>query len=271
VGARSTLKSALGALARLDGAPASGATLLIYHRVGGGSGDELDLAERAFVAQLDVLVDGGHEVVSIDEAIDRLDAGDDGPTVVLTFDDGFADLRANAFPHLLDRNLPFAVYLAAGLVGGTMTWEGSRASSQGSPALTWEQLSEMQASGLCTVGNHTFGHAGPDVVDVTELDRCSDEIEARLGTRPAHFAWTWGQPVPALLCDVRARFRSAATGALGRNQPGCDLHALARVPVRASDPLSFFRAKLAGALRAERAYATIVGAAKAARSATRHG
>jgi peptidoglycan/xylan/chitin deacetylase (PgdA/CDA1 family) len=267
---RSTLKSVLGRSARST-TGAVGATLLTYHRVGGGTRDELDLPVDAFRAQADLLCAGDHDVVSLDRALDRLDAGDARPSVVLTFDDGFADVYRNAFPILQERALPFTLYLAAGLVGGEMRWEGSGATSQGSPALTWDEILAMQASGLCTVGNHTWDHAGPQSVDDVQLDRCSHEVERRLGASPAHFAWTWGVPVPSLLPGVRERFRSAATGALGRNLPGDDRHALRRVPVRASDPLPFFTAKLSGSLGPERTYAAMVRAAKAARRAVSRG
>lgn len=246
------------------GAPARGATLLTYHRVGGGTGDELDLPVNHLTAQLDHLVAGGHDVVSLDAALDRLDAGDDRPSVVLTFDDGFADVHLRGWPLLRERALPFTLYLTAGLVGGRLRWEGSTAQSQGEPALTWDQVAEMHETGLCTVGNHTWDHPGPDEVDLAQLDRCSNQIERRLGTRPAHFAWTWGVEVPALVPGVRERFRSAATGRLGRNLPDADRHALRRVPVRRSDPASFFAAKLRGDLRAERSYDRLVTAAKTA-------
>ena len=50
---RRSLKRVLG---RLSGwSPARGATLLIYHRIGGGSADELDLPTDVFARQLDLL------------------------------------------------------------------------------------------------------------------------------------------------------------------------------------------------------------------------
>lgn len=262
---RRPAKRVLGVAARSVSSRGAGATLLIHHRVGGGTGDELDLPVEALEAQLDLLVVEGHEVLSLTGALDRLDAGDAAPSVVLTFDDGFADVFTQAWPLLRDRELPFTVYLAAGLVGGRMRWEGSTAASQGAPALTWDQLGEMAGSGLCTVANHTWDHAGPDTVDAGQLDRCSDEIERHVGARPQHFAWTWGVPVPSLMPAVRERFRSAATGELGRNPVVVDRHALRRVPVRRTDPLPFYRAKLHGNLGPERAYARAVAAAKTAK------
>lgn len=256
---RTTLKRQLARAAR-DGA-GHGATVLIYHRVGGGTQDERDLAADAFAAQVDVLV--SRDVVALDVALDRLDAGDDRPTVVLTFDDGFADVHANAWPLLREHRLPFTVYLATAYVGGTMHWEGSTARSSGQ-ALTWEQLGEMVGSGLCTVGNHTHTHARPEALTAEELDRCSAAVVEHLGAdaRPRHFAYPWGVEVATARADLAARFRSAATGRLGRNLPGCDPLSLRRIPVRRTDPIEFFRAKLSGGLMPERAYDLAVRAAK---------
>ena len=63
---------------------------------------------------------------------------------------------------------------------------------------------------------------------------------------------------------LRARFRSASTGELGRNLPDTDRMRLTRIPVRQSDPASFFAAKLTGALGPERVYAAAVRLGKAA-------
>lgn len=256
---RAAVKRQLARLGRV-GQPA-GAALLIYHRVGGGSPDERDVPVAGFAAQLDVLA--GHDVVPLDDALDRLAAGDRRPCVVLTFDDGFADVHANAWPLLKERGLPFTLYLATAYVGGQMHWDGSTAKAPG-PALTWDQLGEMAASGLLTLGNHTHRHVRPEALDAAELDRCSDEVEQRVGERPRHFAYPWGIPVDSMETALRGRFRSAATGRLGRNRPGADPLRLRRIPVRGSDPVEFFRAKLTGGLLPERAYAGIVTVAKRA-------
>ena len=258
---RSRLKSVLAGVP--DKGEAAGLTALIYHRVGGGSPDERDVPRAAFAEQVDALVAAG-SVVSLDEALDRLDAGDSRPSSVLTFDDGFADVYDNAWPLLRAAGLPFTLYVATGYVGGTMHWEGSTAKDADGQALDWDQLAEMVDSGLCTVGNHTHDHVRPEVLDAAQLDRCSDVLEQHVGSRPRHFAYTWGIPVPRMEPALRERFRSAVTGELGRNLPGDDPMQLRRVPVRGTDPLPFFQAKLRGSLRAERLYGGIVSTAKRA-------
>ncbi|MFJ9952953.1 polysaccharide deacetylase family protein [Kitasatospora sp. NPDC091207] len=253
-----------GLARRVGSRPGAGATVLIYHRVGGGSPDELDVTTADFTAQVDLLAElPPGRVVSLDEAADRIAAGRRTPGTVLTFDDGFADVYDNAWPLLRERALPFTVYLASGHVGGEMRWEGSTAKAAGAPALSWEQLREMTASGLCAVANHTRSHARPELLTTDELDACNDDVEQHLGLRPRHYAYTWGVPVPAMETALRARFRTAATGEVGRNLPGVDPVRLRRVPVRRTDPIDFFRAKLYGRLIPERAYARIVATAKA--------
>ncbi len=256
---RALVKRALARASSRRAAP--GITVLTYHRVGGGSPDERDLDSAAFAAQLEVL--DRTDVISLDEASRRLATGDPRPGVVLTFDDGFADVYDNAWPLLRDRRLPFTLFLATRYIGGRMRWEGSTAKSDGA-ALTWDQIAELVASGLCTVGNHTHSHVPPEQLTTDELDACSATIEQHLGARPQHFAYPWGISVAGMENELRRRFRTAATGVVGRNLPGVDPMRLRRVPVRRTDPLEFFAAKLSGRLLPERAYGALVATAKKA-------
>ena len=256
--ARRSLKRALASVPAR--APASGITLLIYHRVGGKTVDELDLDTTSFRRQLDLL--DGHDVLSLGDAVDRLEAGDDRPGFVLTFDDGFADVHQHAWPLLRARRLPFTIYLASAFVDRPMRWEGATATGAGGMGLSWSQLAEMVDSGWCTVGNHTHNHVPPHQLTEEEVDECSHIVERRLGVRPQHFTYPWGIAVPGMEDALRQRFRSVSTGDLGRNLPGDDLYRLRRVPVRRTDPESFFAAKLRGRLAPEKAYAAIVAGAK---------
>ena len=256
---RERVKSVLGR-AQPERAP-DGATLLIYHRVGGGTSDELDVTASAFTHQVQMLRD--HDVVSLDTALDRLDAGDSTHSVVLTFDDGFEDVYRNAWPLLRDHGMPFTIYLATAYMSAPMRWEGSTAKGSAGEGLSWRQLAEMVESGLCTVGNHTHGHVPPEALTEQELDLCTSHVEQHLGVTPAHFTYPWGVPVADAEPALRARFRSASTGVIGRNLPGTDPMRLRRVPVRRTDPDRFFAAKLHGTLGPERAYAALVRTAKA--------
>jgi peptidoglycan/xylan/chitin deacetylase (PgdA/CDA1 family) len=68
----------------------------------------------------------GFDIVSLDEALARLDAGVSArPFAVLTFDDGYRDLEDHALPVMERHGAPFALYATTGYAEGTgrLWWE----------------------------------------------------------------------------------------------------------------------------------------------------
>lgn len=61
----------------------------------------------------------GFDIVSLDEAVERLKEDGSKPFVVLTFDDGYRDNLEIAYPVLKRLDAPFCVYVATGLPDGT--------------------------------------------------------------------------------------------------------------------------------------------------------
>ena len=241
------------ALARTDGI-----TILIYHRVGGGSDSEVDLDLAAFRAQLDHLA-AHTDVLSLDDAVAALarpasppatDAAT-RPKVVITFDDGTADFADHAVPALVAAGLPATLYAATHFVdtGTAFPW--------GAPPASWQSLRDAAGTGLVTIGSHTHSHWLLDRTDhatvADDLDRSISLIAEHIGTAPQHFAYPKAVlGSPATEAAVRARFASAA---LARNRPNragaADLHRLWRTPVQRSDAPQHFAAKAGGGMRLE--------------------
>ena len=253
--------------------PAPGVTILIYHRVGGGSDSEVDLDVDAFRAQLEHLRDH-HTVVSLDEAVDLLTPHRDSPngsrpdrhSVVITFDDGTDDFCDHVVPALVEYQLPATLYAATHFIdsGESFPW--------GAPPASWAGLADAAATGLVTIGSHTHTHvlldradhadglsdrANPDSSSPStigdELDRSIELIGEHIGVPPAHFAYPKALPGSAAAeAEVRRRFVTAALARSRVNQPGrTDLHRLWRTPIQRSDGHDFFVAKAAGGLRLE--------------------
>jgi peptidoglycan/xylan/chitin deacetylase (PgdA/CDA1 family) len=234
--------------------PRRGVVVLIYHRVGGGSGTEVDLAPDAFDEQMTWLAASGR-ATSLDAAIDALLSPEPtaaGPDpVVVTFDDGTADLADVATPILVRHRVPATVYLATRFVD-----EGVAFPDEGTP-LSWSAVRDMAATGLVTFGSHTHGHLlldrlPPDEA-ADELDRSRQLIESHVAVAADHFAYPKAvPPSPEVDVLVRARFRSAA---LGGNRPnpygGTDPHRLARTAVQVSDGQAFFVRKAEGGMALE--------------------
>ena len=122
----------------------------------------------------------------------------------------------------------------------------------------------MVDSGLCTIGNHTHTHVRPERLTSDELDRCTELVERSSGWSPGTSPTPGASRCPRWTRSCAERFATCATGELGRNLPGADPLRFTRVPVRRTDPLPFFRAKLRGDLLPERLYGRVVSTAKGA-------
>jgi peptidoglycan/xylan/chitin deacetylase (PgdA/CDA1 family) len=245
------LKTSAAAVDRGRG-PQPGVVVLIYHRVGAGSGHELDNPTAVIDAQMRELAESGR-VATLDDALARLTEPDPagGDLVVVTFDDGPADFVDTTLPILAAHRVPATMYLATAFV------EEQRPFPYGAPPLSWAGLRDSTATGLVTIGSHTHTHAlldrlAPDDV-AAELDTSVRLIEDRLGTTPEHFAYPKSVP-PTSAADaaVRLRFRSAALAGTRPNPFGrTDPLRLARSPIQAGDGMRWFRAKADGGLRFE--------------------
>ena len=241
--------------------PASpGVTVLIFHRVGGGSDSAVDLPTSAFEAHLEHLVQH-HRVLTLDHAVDALASGRDERGVVITFDDGTADFVDHALPLLQRFDVPATLYLATSFV------ESGTAFPWGAPPVSWSGLADAVSTGLVTVGSHTHAHrlmrGVSSEVATHEVRRSVDLIGERLGVAAQHFAYPKAVPGSrAAEQVVRTHFRSAALAGNGANRAGrVDLHRLRRVPVQRSDDAAMFAVQAAGGLRVEgaaRALATRV-------------
>jgi len=237
--------------------PSRGVVVLIYHRVGAGSGLELDLPVDLFAAQAEALAASGR-VVSLGDALEWLagpaggdGAGSGGDPVVITFDDGTADFVDQALPILERHGLPATLYAATAFIE-----EGRPFPRDGHP-ISWRALADACATGLVDVGSHTHGHTlldrlPPDQVG-DELDRSIELIGEHLGRPPRDFAYPKAVAGSASADQaVRRRFRSAALGGNRPNRAGAtDPYRLARSPIQRTDGMRWFRRKLAGGMAAE--------------------
>ncbi len=257
VGATASLKRMLSSAVKVAAAgadvlrpPAPGLVILIYHRVGGSTGSQVDLPVALFDEQVGALAAAGR-LVTLDDGIERLVGGslDDSP-VVLTFDDGTTDWVDHALPVLERHRAPATFYVATDFVERSVPFPGDAA------PISWAGLGELVASGLATIGSHTHTHALLDRADgpttAGELDRSIELIGERLGVICEHFAYPkalLGWPVAE--GHVRQRFRSATIGGNRANLGGADLHRLHRTPIQVADGMRWFERKAAGGMRFE--------------------
>lgn len=247
--ARAALKDASFVVDRVR-PPTPGIVILIYHRVGNGSGGEMVVSSDRFREQMRYLRDT-QRVLTLDQAVDDLaGASEIRPAVVVTFDDGTTDWVDHALPTLVEFEIPATFYVATKFVDEQLAFP------QDGRAISWEGLAALRDSGVATIGSHTHTHAlldrlEPDAV-AAELSRCDALIEDNLGITPRHFCYPKAlAPSRAAAAKVESRYTTAVLAGTRANVADADLQRLARSPIQASDSDRHFRAKVAGGMATE--------------------
>jgi peptidoglycan/xylan/chitin deacetylase (PgdA/CDA1 family) len=228
--------------------------VLLYHAVSGVSDTrfaEWTVEPAEFADQMHYLAEAGYRTITVREFAERAFERHEQiepRTVVITFDDGFADFREHAWPRLRAFSLTATVFVTTAYVGRTSLWLGRQGESH-RRLLSWPQIEELAEAGI-EFGSHTETHPQIDAISAdhawSELVRSRDALEARIGPI-ASFAYPHGYYTRELQRQVaRAGFTSACAVKNALSSTGDDRFALARVVVPAGAGLEGFRRILRG-------------------------
>lgn len=279
--ARQLLKNAFIALMKHAALPLYGASqlkrrlwrdgkaaILVYHKI-----SDLELGVDAFwnvppslfAQHMAYLAEKRFKVLSLEQllAYIRLKRQLPENSVVLTFDDGYASVYRHAYPLLKRYGFPATVFLTGRYTGRNRLYWWDRQITTRRPdtleevrILSWDEIEEMQSSGLICFGSHSMSHN-----HLGQLSR--RRVECELGTSRAYlerklkksvtfFAYPGGIRTYGDVSDETARvlaesgYELACTSETGRNGVGGNPYALKRIGMGRDDSLPLFRAKLAG-------------------------
>jgi peptidoglycan/xylan/chitin deacetylase (PgdA/CDA1 family) len=136
--------------------------VLLYHAVGCGTSDPLDVPVDQFEAQLADALRSGHRFLPLSQLVAGRERGEvpDPKTLALTFDDGAACLFSEAFPVLQRLKIPFTLFLTVDWLGGDPKRRPIEKVNEHTswPGLAWPEVRQMVASGLAEVGSHGVHH-----------------------------------------------------------------------------------------------------------------
>lgn len=143
--------------------------------------------------------------------------------VVITFDDGYRNFYENAFPLLKKYNMKATEFVITQVVG--------------IPAyLTWNQILEMDKSGLVEIGAHTRHH--PNLPDLSqqeitnEIKGSKQDLETHLGHPIEWFAYPYGSYSDFIIQSVKdAGFKGATSTIYGVAQSKDNIYLLQRIGV----------------------------------------
>jgi peptidoglycan/xylan/chitin deacetylase (PgdA/CDA1 family) len=118
--------------------------------------------------------------------------------VSVTFDDGYQNIVDNALPALAQRGIPATLFIAAGALGKTPSWEdysGFSDPDMDEPLVTAEQLRKL-SSDLVQIGSHTLTH--PKLTQLSEeqsreeLAGSREMLEQITGSKVKLFSFPYG-------------------------------------------------------------------------------
>jgi peptidoglycan/xylan/chitin deacetylase (PgdA/CDA1 family) len=227
--------------------------ILNYHTISDDPGPAIApfaVRPAEFARHLDLLVAGGHTVLTVSAYVELLERGTALPprVAVITFDDGFEDNLTVAAPMLAARGLPATVYVATGHLPGC---PGGPAGRPLGPMLPFDYLPELEAAGV-EVGAHSHSHPQLDTLPRRdardEIRHGRDLLEGGLGHPVASFAYPHGYASAWLQREVgRAGFRSACGVRDALSHPRDNRWLLARLVMRPTTTCEQLDAWLHGA------------------------
>lgn len=219
----------------------AGLRILMYHSVGGEAyGDTLGnytVTPKKFAQHMDALrcVNGINIVPLGLESCVGAQAN-----VAISFDDGYLDNLHLAAPVLIERGMPFTVFVSSQFV-----------QEQRSGFLSPKDLRELANMPGVMIGAHGSMHVPlvgcDDSTLAHELVDSKKYLEDITGRAVSTMSYPYGS-VDRRVRDAvsTAGYQLAACSHIGINQLECDPLLLARTTIFGQDSVNFFRRKLAG-------------------------
>jgi len=136
--------------------------VLIYHNI---SAENITDRSRnltsgaSFATEMEFLHNNGYQVIPLKKLISHMQYGEKLPekALVITFDDGYEGDYKVAYPILKKYNMPATIFLIAN--------RDQYFGPDAPPMLTWEEMREMEGSGLIDIQAHTYNLHCPVYTD----------------------------------------------------------------------------------------------------------
>ncbi|MEW6715765.1 MAG: polysaccharide deacetylase family protein [Nitrospirota bacterium] len=187
--------------------------VVMYHHIlpmGGG----VAVTPEIFKDHLVALQRNGWKTLSGKEFLHLLHSGNiPRKTVLLTFDDGFADNYVYAYPILKRYRMKALLFVATSFIENAdikrtefvplphrEAWELACSERRSEVMCTWNELREMEESGIFDIQSHGHSHNIPQYINENKLAEIKEDlsagkkmIEEMLSKDVLHLAWPKGK------------------------------------------------------------------------------
>lgn len=206
--------------------------ILMYHYINDEEPlkSRLGVSPEAFEKQMRFLRRHNYNIITLEELVNLVAGKNKIPrkTVAITFDDGYLDNYANAYPVLKKYNIPAAIFVVINRIGKRLGQDDY---------MGWDQIKELAGSGLITIGSHSMSH--PNLSEVDSQDKLEYEIleskkilEEKLKKGIGFFSYPFGGlSVKARASCARAGYKACVGTNFPKDYPSNDIYALKRLRI----------------------------------------
>jgi peptidoglycan/xylan/chitin deacetylase (PgdA/CDA1 family) len=249
----------------------------MYHHVS-PVGKGLNVKPEIFEDHLNTLHKNGWKTLSGNEFLSSLKNNDiPSKSVLLTFDDGFANNYLNAFPLLKKFGMKAMLFVATSLIEDTdikrdrclpfshrEAWDLAFTERRSEVMCTWNEIKEMHESGYFDIQSHGHSHRSHYLIDeknYAELENdlltAKETIEKRLSKKVLHLSWPKGRyDKQGIDIAAKAGFEALYTTKRGYNTAS-NLKTLKRLPVKGNGKWLVNRLRVYSSVNLSRFYLTI--------------
>jgi len=213
-----------------------GAIILFYHSID-DSGSPLSLSPGMFKRQMDYLRENKCHCCSLVDIVAYIRGEKKLPakSFCVSFDDGYLNNHKSLL-YLVEQGFPFTIFISTGTVGTDSQEIITKVPGGLGAILSWEQLTDLCATGLVNIESHGHTHRNldglPRVEMEEELNLARDKISKHLGQESKYLAYPRGAYSQSVIEASRKIGYEAAFGIEpGWVRPGDDLWSVKRIGI----------------------------------------
>lgn len=220
--------------------PNNQGVVLMYHSI---TEDEnfYSVKPQEFIKQMEFLAKAGYRVISLAQAALAIKTQTlPAKSVVITFDDGYEDNYSVAWPILKKFNYPATIFVSTSLIGGS-----SDHSVVPAPILTEDNIKQLAADDLFTIGSHAHNHFKltnlTDNEIETELSQSKVVLEKIINREINFLAYPYGKYNQRVQAVAEKYYSVMCTVDKGRLNNVVDLWQVPRYSIDSQVTLSQFK------------------------------
>ena len=162
----------------------AGVITLMYHRFDENKYPSTNVRNEIFIEQLKLINSTKLEFITFKKFEEITTTNIDKRYILLTIDDAFESFYLNAWPILKSKQIPFILFVSTREVG-----------KRG--YMTWDQIRELDKSGLVSIGNHSHSHEylidWSDDKIINDLKTSINIFKTQLNYSPKVFSYPFGE------------------------------------------------------------------------------